>query len=190
MCVKKFKKNFRLKRLNKRAVKSLALQTIEPLDIKKGETIIDIGVGGGLLTFEFSRLVGSKGFIIAADIKRNLLNNIEEQKKVFRIKNIKTLYVEKVEDLQEFKYDLIYMRNVFHHIENPIDYFSKLRECLKEDGRIAIIDWNEKAGFFLKKFGHYTVEQDILDVMNKSGFKLKNSYGHLKLQSFNIFDKA
>lgn len=64
-------KNKRTEWLNKRAVKHSALQIVDYLDIQSGDVIVDIG-SGGWLAFEFSKLTGSNGLVIAADTDDSL----------------------------------------------------------------------------------------------------------------------
>jgi len=177
----------RAKRLNKRAASHSALDIADLLDIQKGEVILDIGAGGGLLTFEFSKLTGPDGLVIAADIDKDLLGHIDHEQKRLGIENVKTMNVKDRKQLQRYSYDLIFMRNVFHHLQNRVEFFSELRSCLTINGRIVIIDWNERANIFMRISGHYTLEQSILDTMKASGFTCQANYQHLKVQSFIVF---
>jgi SAM-dependent methyltransferase len=62
------------------------------------------------------------------------------------------------------------MRNVLHHIKDPVLYFQKLGESIKPGGRTAILDWKKSEGGFVGRSGHATLEKDILRVMEKAGF--------------------
>jgi|GEM_PF-1761516 len=179
----------RAKRLNKRAASHSALDLADYLDIKKAEVILDFGAGGGLLTFEFSKLTGSNGLVIAADTDSGLLGHIEHEQERLGIENVKTMNVKDKKQLQRYSYDLVFMRDVFHHLQNRLDFFSELRSCLTTNGRIAIIDWNERANIFMRISGHYTPEQSILDTMKASGYVRQANYQHLKGQSFIVFCK-
>lgn len=179
-------KTTKAERLNKRAIRNAALDVVSYLNICDGEIIADIGSGGGLLTFEFAKLTES-GLVVAADTNADLLKYIEATIERQGIRNVETINIQDIGRLHKYQFDLIFLRNVFHHIQNPVDYFSRLRSCLKENGRIAIIDWNEQANFLMRATGHYTPNQMIIKDMAAAGYICTASYTHLSKQSFFIF---
>jgi hypothetical protein len=86
--------------------------------------------------------------------------------------------------------DLFFLRNVFHHISNHIEYFQNLKGSLKDNGKIAFIDYNRKKLSFTGIFGHYTSEIVLLDIMKQAGFSLLEKYDFLPDQLFMIFEKG
>ncbi|ANU47243.1 class I SAM-dependent methyltransferase [Enterocloster clostridioformis] len=174
--------NRRLKRKNQ---KDNVTEIVKRLDIHNGDTIVDIGSGNGSITLEFSRLAGETGCVFAADIDRELLEQIRNIEMPYD--NVHTLYLENDRILLNRSYDLIFMRDVFHHLPDPASLFRRLRPCLNQNGRITIIDWNETASIFVKLTGHYTPTKKIISTMNAAGYKVCISYSHLPGQSFNVF---
>ena len=182
---------FRLKMLNREAAstenKSSAI--IENLNLQKGMVVGDIGSGGGYFTREFSKKVGDEGQIYAIDVNDKSLDfigaNLEEE----GIQNVKTIQAHVSGIKLPEKVDLFFLRNVFHHLTHQEIYFQKIGEFLKDDGRIAIIDYNEKKFSFCGLFGHFTSENDLLDVMAKAGYYAQEKYDFLPNQSFVIFAK-
>ena len=61
-----------------------------------------------------------------------------------------------------------------------------MRTVLKPDGRIAIIDYREKAGL-ITRLGHCTPESMILERMEAAGYRRTESYDFLRRQSYNVF---
>ena len=94
------------------------------------------------------------------------LDYVKSETRIKGVKNIETVLAE--ENSLEFENDLnlIFLRNVFHHIPEPLGYFNHLKQFLAPDGRIVIIDYKKtKKINFVNLFGHYTSEADILNVM-------------------------
>lgn len=81
--------NRRLKRKNQ---KDNVTEIVKRLDIHNGDTIVDIGSGNGSITLEFSRLAGETGCVFAADIDRELLEQIRNIEMPYD--NVHTLYLE------------------------------------------------------------------------------------------------
>ena len=173
--------------LNNRAKKD-SEKVLEKLDIHVGDIIADIGSGGGFFTFEMAQRTGPGGEVFAADTNEGLLSRIEGIASKNQVSNIKTVLCgEEGCPLQKESCDLIFMRNVLHHIKNPVSYFQKLRESIKPGGRIAILDWRKSEGGFVGRSGHCTPEEEILKIMQKAGFSRLQTFDFLSGQSFNLF---
>lgn len=176
--------------LNNRAKRDS--QTIlEAIGIVKGQTVADIGSGGGYFSERFAKAVGENGRVFAVDTNRKLLSYVDKFMKKRLIHNVKGI-IGKGNGcpLQKESCDLIFMRNVFHHLTDPVSYFSDLNGVLKQSGRIAVVEWlpNER-GSYVSRTGHCTAETEIQEVLLKSGFIQLKTFCFLKGQSFNIFQK-
>lgn len=182
---------FRLKMLNREASspnnKSSAI--IEHLNITEGMVVGDIGSGGGYFTHEFSRKVREKGQVYAIDVNQKSLDFVVKNLEKEGIMNVKTLIAKQEGiDLPE-KADLFFLRNVFHHLQDQVAYFESIKEFLKDDGKIAIIDYQKKKFSFTGLFGHYTPENSLLDIMDRAGFYPLEKFEFLPDQLFIIFAK-
>ncbi|WP_252217159.1 methyltransferase domain-containing protein [Clostridium sp. VAP41] len=176
--------SIRASMINYRAKKG-SDEVIKKLEIKKGDIIGDIGSGGGLFTFKFSKVVGSDGKVFAVDTNQKLLAHINELMKHNQIQNIETLLSnENCCPLPGTSCDFIFMRNVFHHIINQVNYFENIKNCLNASGKIVIIEWLPGAALV----GHCTKEMKIKKIMEEAGFKHLKSFDFLNKQSFNIFE--
>lgn len=183
---------FSLKMLNREAAspKNMSLEIIKNLNIENRMVIADIGSGGGYFAQEFSRKVGEKGMVYAIDINHKALEFISDNFEKEGIKNAKTLLGNfNGVNLPEKSVDLIFLRNVFHHLSGQEEYFRNIKKILKDDGKIAIIDYNQK-GFSLSGFlGHYTPENKLLDIMGRAGFSRFEKFDFLPNQLFMTFKK-
>ncbi|MCE5214344.1 MAG: class I SAM-dependent methyltransferase [Methanobacterium sp.] len=183
---------FRLKMLNREALsdKNKPYKIIEHLPLKEGMIVGDVGSGGGFFVHEFSRKVGENGQIYAIDVNQKSLNFIEDNLNKEGIKNVKTIKAKPDNiDLPEKSVDLFFLRNVFHHLPEPARYFKNIRKLLKENGKIAIIDFKNKKLSFIGLFGHYTPLNVLIDVMDDAGFYPLEKYDFLPDQLFVVFTK-
>ena len=179
----------KIKRLNKKAAKPefKSAEIIKSLKIYENDKIVDIGCGGGYFTFKFSEEVGKKGKVYAVDMEPECLDYVEDEAQEKGIKNVETVLVDGGLEL-EGGLNLVFLRNVFHHIEDPVNYFKHLKQFLAPDGRIVIIDYRKtKKINFVNLFGHYTPEGEIINVMEKSGYDISEKFDFLPSQSFTIF---
>jgi len=182
--------NLRLKMLNRRASApgSKLGEVIESLNIQESDTVADIGSGGGYFTLEFAKRVGKSGKVYAVDTKQENLDYVKAQSEREGINNVVTVLADDEIGLPEKSVDLVFMRNVVHHLPEPARYFADLKRFLKPDSRVAIIDYKKGGGFsFTQLFGHYIEEAVLLDEMERAGYDLMARFDFLPEQSFNIF---
>ena len=182
----------RAEMFNKKAAKPKykSDEIIASLKIQNGQIIADIGSGGGYFTYKFAKDVGEKGKVYAIDTNQEFLSYINKQANKQGLTNVVTIFNEsKYPDLPKETFDIIFMRNVTHHLTNRIDYFKKLKEILKPNGKIAIIEYDEKGGFFnFHRLHHHYIPQNILiKEMEQAGYTLNKSYNFLSEQSFMTF---
>jgi len=182
--------NLRLKMLNRRASApgSKLGEVIESLNIQESDTVADIGSGGGYFTLEFAKRVGKSGKVYAVDTKQENLDYVKAQSEREGINNVVTVLADDEIGLPEKSVDLVFMRNVVHHLPEPARYFADLKRFLKPDSRVAIIDYKKGGGFsFTQLFGHYIEEAVLLDEMERAGYDAMARFDFLPEQSFNIF---
>lgn len=180
-----------LKMLNRHAAsrKNHPDRILESLRIQEGYRIADIGSGGGYFTLKFAKKVGKIGKVYAVDSQPKYLNFIRQQAEREGLDNI--VFVSATEDevnLPEPALDLVFARNVFHHLTEPAKYFRNLNRFLKPTGKVAVIDHKPKSGFsFVSIFRHYTPEGTILQEMEKAGYFLMESFDFLPEHTFVLF---
>jgi len=164
-------------------------QILEALELRQGQNVADIGAGGGYFCLRFAESVGRKGKVYAVDTNLGFLEFIENNVKERGLDNVEAILAAG-EDLAlpEGSLDLIFMRNVYHHLTNRVEYFRKLRRFLKPEGRIAIIEYKRADPFsFRGIFGHYVPREIIIEEMREAGYRVKQEFNFLSEQSFTIF---
>jgi len=179
-----------LKMLNREAssARSKPEEILKRLHLREGQTIADIGSGGGYFTLAFAQRTGKTGHVYAIDIKKKYLNFIRHRSEQAGLDNIIFVLAEKSEmNLPEANLDLIFARNVFHHLPEPANYFANLKKYLKPAGKVAIIEHKKKGFGFATLFGHHTSREAILRKMEKAGYFLTESFDILPDQTFTLF---
>jgi arsenite methyltransferase len=162
---------------------------LEALALQKGQKVADIGAGGGYFSLRFAETVGKDGRLFAVDTNPKFLEFIKNNAREKGLDNVETvLTTESNPNLAEKSIDLIFMRNVCHHLSNRVEYFKGLNGALKPRGRIAIIEYKSGRRFsFHRKFGHYVPEKVIIEEMKDAGYRLDKGLDFLPEQSFLIF---
>lgn len=182
--------SFILNILNKEAssARSRPDEILERLHIREGQAIADIGSGGGYFTLAFARRAGNKGHVYAVDVKQKYLDFIRRLSEQTGLDNISfVLAGEGGMSLPEAGIDLVFARNVFHHLPEPTQYFARLKKYLKPMAKVAIIE-HEKKGFgFVSLFGHHTSRETIARAMETAGYAPAEFFDFLPDQTFTVF---
>lgn len=183
-------RNFKAEMFNREASnpKSRPDEILKTLALQLGQYVADIGAGGGYFSFRFAEAVGREGRIYAVDTNSDFLKFIRERAEEKGLKNIvPVLATDDTPSLTE-PVDLIFLRNVSHHINNRPEYFKNLRALFKSNGRIAIVEHKSAHGFsFHGIFGHYVAKETLIEEMTQAGYRLVEDLDILPQQSFTIY---
>lgn len=164
-------------------------QILDALNVQSGQTVADIGAGGGYFTLRLADIVGSNGHVFAVDTNPGFLEFIKATAQERGVDNVEVILVtEETPPLPRESLDLIFMRNLTHHLSNRVAYFAHLRRTLKPEGRIAVIEYTRSSGSrFHQMFGHFVPKEVIVAEMREAGYRLNQDFGFLPKQSFTIF---
>ena len=138
----------------------------------------------------FSHLIGDKGTVFAVDINEDFLEFINSQAAENNLTNIKTVLVtEESIPITHNSVDLVFVRNVYHHLQNRIQYFVQVKQLLSPSARVSIIEYSRYGSIFSfhRRCGHNVPQEIIVEEMNKAGYTVSASFDFLPVQSFTIF---
>ena len=108
--------------------------------IKKNDKVLDIGCGGGITSFEASKLAGKDGYVLGADISEILLNLAK--KNFSNIKNLEFQYC----DVQNYNFENNFFNKVISRFgvmffENPIVAFKNIYNSIQKGGSLHFVCW-------------------------------------------------
>lgn len=108
-------------------------------DIKPGQSILEVGCGGGAMTPFLAQLVGKKGRVLAIDNSHAQVKATEQLIQKIKLNHVecRELSVFDVDQLKE-KFDVIYVRWVLVHLKDPFTALAQLVKQLKKGGKIII----------------------------------------------------
>ena len=89
--------------------------------------------------------------------------------------------------LPDGEIDLVFTSNTYHHLDDRVAYFRRVREDLSPGGRVAILDYNR--GSWLNR-NHFSHKDDILRELEDAGYQLDRDLDFIERQSFLIFSVA
>jgi len=119
---------------------------VDALQVDKGMTVLDIGAGPGYASFLFAKTLDGTGGVFATDIRKDFVDYIADEAQRRGMTNLFSAVVSD-KGFDDFYsknyYDIVLASNVYHRIDNPVEYFGKLRENLKPGARLVLIIYNQ-----------------------------------------------
>ena len=117
-------------------------KAIAALDIPAGAVVADVGAGSGYYTVRLSRVVGSSGRVVATDLQAGMLDIIRAKIAREKLTNVE-LVLGRADDpvLPANTFDLVLMVDVYHELASPQVFVRKLKDALKPDGRLVLIEF-------------------------------------------------
>lgn len=117
-------------------------KAIAALGIRPGAIVADVGAGSGYYTVRLARVVGPTGRVVATDLQPGMLDIIRSKIARERLTNVEVLQG-RMDDpvLPAGTFDLVLMVDVYHELASPQVFVRKLKEALKPDGRLVLIEF-------------------------------------------------
>jgi len=136
----------------------------------KNKTIVDIGAGTGYFEFKINE---PSAKIIAADVDERFVKYIDNRIASEKTTNISSRKAEyEKPPVKEQEADIVFMVDVYHHIENRKDYFSMIKKGLKTNGEMVIVDF-KKGNFEQGPPDEMKIHQQVvINEIKEAGFNL------------------
>jgi ubiquinone/menaquinone biosynthesis C-methylase UbiE len=144
----------------------------EWLRVAPGQTIADIGAGDGALAVDMAARVGAGGVVYATELSSDRRQAIAARVSVAGVPNVRI--VEAAADathLPDACCDAVYLRTVFHHIEDRPAFAKSLAKAVRPGGRLAIIDFAPGGLWFLGA-DHGVSAEEVVEVCRQAGLTL------------------
>ena len=128
-------------------------------------SILEIGIGTGAVA---EKVVSNCGPLIGIDISKEMITQINHPNITALVGDVHKL------EFDTNTFDLIYMRNVIHYIDNPLLAFSEIYRCLKPGGHFLFSQVippfdsiSEEFDWLIGRNIHYPTEAEITDWMKE-----------------------
>jgi cyclopropane fatty-acyl-phospholipid synthase-like methyltransferase len=161
---------------------------VTALALRPTDRVADIGAGTGYMAVRFARVL-KDGVVFAVDIEPNMVKHMAERAKAAGIENLRAVTGGETSPNLPEAVDVIFLLNVYHHLDQRPDYFRQLRSSLKPGGRVAIVDFRPDAPAGAPKHMRLSAER-ITDEMKAAGYRPAGSFDFLPRQSFLVFTLA
>jgi len=157
-------------------------RVMDLLKIKVGSGVADIGAGSGWFTVRAARRVGATGKVFAVEINPDFLKHIERRAASENLSNIQTV-LGKEDDpmLPADVLDAVLVLKTYHEIAQPIQLLSRLRQSLKPEALLGVIDRNGNGK------DHGISKKTVINEAKEAGYSLVDEYDFVKPDGMDYF---
>ncbi len=163
---------------------------LDEIGIPKGATVADIGAGVGFYSLRLAQRVGPAGKVYANDIQPGMLDLLKQRMQAAGAKNIVPV-LGTVNDpkLPPDAIDLELLVDVYHEFAEPQIMLLRLREALKPDGRLVLLEFRGEDQALPIRPEHKMTVKQVLAEIEPEGFRLVKRSEVLPRQHILIFAK-
>ena len=138
------------------------LALFERVGLGQGARCIDLGCGGGEVSFEIARLVGPDGQVTGVDMDEIKLSLARQAAAERGFENVEFRVLNVHDWTEASAYDIVYSRALLHHLSHPVELLRRMWAAVRPGGAIVVEDadfdgWfchpaNEGFDFFLRAY--------------------------------------
>lgn len=161
---------------------------IEALSLAPDARVADLGAGTGYFSARLANMLG-QGRVYAVDIEPDMVRYLGERAEREHLKNLHPVAGTPDDPKLPEKVDLVLLVDVYHHIEDRVAYFHRLRNSLRPGGRVAIIDFRLDSPEGPPRAARITPDA-VTAEMTAAGYSLAAEHPFLPRQYFLIFAPA
>ncbi len=160
------------------------------LRIRRGATVADIGAGSGFMTMRLAKIVGPMGKVYASDIQAGMLTLLQQNVTRAKVDNVIPV-LGAIDDpkLPADSIDLAIMVDVYHEFSEPQKMLQRIREALKADGRLVLLEYRAEDPDVPILRDHKMSKAQVKQELEHEGFRQSRVYDDLPWQHLFIFTK-
>jgi SAM-dependent methyltransferase len=160
-------------------------EVLDALQLERTARVADLGAGTGYFSVRIAKRV-PVGKVFAIDIEPDMVRYLRERAQREHLSVLVPVLASAESSNLPEPVDLILVVDTYHHIDHRIGYFARLRESLRPNGRLAIVDFKADSpnGPPLE---HRISPEKLTAELNAAGYSLVATHLFLPRQYFIVF---
>lgn len=163
-------------------------KALAALEIHQGAVVADIGAGVGYFAWRLANIVGPTGRVYANDIQPEMIRQLKKNMEDRGLKNVEPV-LGRIDDprLPKGVIDLALLVDVYHEFSEPQKMLDRIREALKPDGRLVLLEYRKEDPKVPIRPEHKMSVAEVKAEVEPEGYKLDKVLEILPRQHILIF---
>jgi cyclopropane fatty-acyl-phospholipid synthase-like methyltransferase len=161
-------------------------EVIVALKLASNSVVADIGAGTGYFSARLAHMTPG-GRVYAVDLEPDMVKYLGERAKRDGLKNLVAVQAKPDSPELPDKVDRILLVDTYHHISERVTYFKRLRDALKPDGQVAIIDFTADSPVGPPKSDRISARK-VAEEMTLAGYTQVAQHVFLPYQFYLVFE--
>jgi len=164
---------------------------LDAIGIEPGMVVGDVGAGTGYMSLRMAKRVGPSGKVYAEDVQPEMLHRLRQNATAAKLTNIQTVLGGEADPkLPANTLDLILLVDVYHEFSQPQKMLRKMREALKSDGRLVLLEYRKEDPSIPIRPEHKMSVQEVKTEVEAEGFRMDQVLETLPRQHILILKKT
>ena len=160
-------------------------QVLDTLTLDRNALVADIGAGTGYFSVRLAKRV-PEGKVFAIDVEPDMLRYLSERARREHLNNVIPVVANQESANIPEPVDLIMIVDTYHHIDDRLAYFTKLKKSLRPQGRLAIVDFKLDSPEGPPP-AHRISAEKVTEELKAAGYSLIAAHSFLPRQYFLVF---
>lgn len=153
---------------------------LDAIGFKPGMVVADVGAGVGYFTERIAKLIGPTGKVYATDIQPPMLERLKERMRNAGLTNYEAILGSETDPrLPPGKIDLVLLVDVYHEFSQPQAMLQKIRQSLKPDGRLVLLEYKKEDPSIPIREDHKMSVSEVKAELEPEGFRLEKAVSDL-----------
>ncbi len=159
------------------------------MSLENGDVVAEVGAGTGFFTRRLAAAVAPDGRVVANDIQPEMLELMKEYLERGGITNVEQILGNEDDPLlPDNTFDWILLVDVYHEFQQPEPMLAGIREALKPDGRVALVEYRAEGSTAAHVSRRHRMSKDqVLSEWQPAGFEIVEVIDDLPSQHLFIF---
>ena len=116
------------------------LELLRRAGLRPGMRCVDLGCGGGEVTFDLARMTRPNGFVVGIDMDEVTLALAREAARERGLANVQFRRADVTDWAEPDAYDLVYSRFLVEHLSRPAELLRRMWQAVRAGGALVVED--------------------------------------------------
>ncbi len=147
---------------------------VSQMGLKSGQTVADLGCGGGFFVLAAAKMVGNSGLVYGVDVQEAKLTATQSaatQQGFSNVQVIKADLDKTINDLNETSCDGVILGSILHEVGSRENLLKNAYRLLKTGGKLLAVEWKPDHSPFGPPLEKRIPEPELEQELAKLGLK-------------------